>query len=133
MSHIATIELEVNDLESLSRACQRMGLKLVRGKKTYKWYYGDNTCDHAIVVPGANYEIGIHHKEGKYNLETDFWDQMGLKQRLVKMGGYSSNGMLWKELKQRPSGKVTGLLKNKMIITSGCMSGCKGEYERNYC
>jgi len=86
MSHIATIELEVNDLESLSRACQRMGLKLVRGKKTYKWYYGDNTCDHAIVVPGANYEIGIHHKEGKYNLETDFWDQ-GIKTAIGENGG----------------------------------------------
>jgi len=86
MSHIARIELEVNDLSTLDRACQKMGLKLVRNQKSYKWYYGDNTCDHAIVVPGANYEIGIHHKEGKYNLETDFWDE-GIKSAIGDNGG----------------------------------------------
>jgi len=86
MSHIAQIELEVNDLETLGRACKRMGLKLVRGQKSYKWYYGHNDCDHAILVPGADYEIGIHHKEGKYDLETDFWDE-GIKSAIGKNGG----------------------------------------------
>ncbi|MBF0232833.1 MAG: DUF1257 domain-containing protein [Desulfamplus sp.] len=86
MSHIAKIELEVTDIESLSRACQRMGLNFVQGKTTFKWYYGVNQCDHAIIIPGANYEIGIIFKDGKYELETDFWDQ-GITVAIGKNGG----------------------------------------------
>ena len=87
MSHLATIELAVNDLGTLDRACQRMGLKLVQGQKSYKWYYGSKDCDHIISVPGANYEIGIHHKDGKYELETDFWDE-GIKSAIGENGGF---------------------------------------------
>ncbi|SLM30863.1 conserved hypothetical protein [Desulfamplus magnetovallimortis] len=86
MSHIAKIELEVTDIESLSKACQRMGLTLVQGKTSYKWYYGDNKCDHAIIIPGADYEIGLVLKDGKYELETDFYDQ-GIRVAIGQNGG----------------------------------------------
>ena len=86
MSHLAKIELEVTDLESLSRACQCLGLSLVQGKTTFKWYNGDGSCHHAIEVPGAGYEIGLILKEGKYELQTDYWDK-GIEAAIGKNGG----------------------------------------------
>ena len=86
MSHISIIELEVSDLKSLNRACQHMGLKLNQGQTSFKWYYGDQACDHAIVIPGADYEIGLISKDGKYELSTDFWDEK-VKTAIGKNGG----------------------------------------------
>ena len=86
MSHIAKIELEVTDLEALSKACNHMGLNLVKNKTTHKWYYGDATCDHMIEVPNARYEIGIHLRDGKYELSTDFWDKE-METTIGKNGG----------------------------------------------
>jgi hypothetical protein len=86
MSHLARIELEVTDLESLSKACRHIGLTLVQGKTTFKWYNGDGGCQHAIVVPGASYEIGLVLKEDKYELQTDFFDR-GIEAAIGKNGG----------------------------------------------
>ncbi len=33
MSHVATIELDVKDLDALSDACKSLGLELIRDKK----------------------------------------------------------------------------------------------------
>ena len=74
MSHISKIELEVTDLESLDRACRHIGLTLNRNQLTFKWYDGNGQCDHAIIIPGASYEIGLIKKDDKYELQTDFWD-----------------------------------------------------------
>ena len=69
MSHISTIELEVKDLDILSRACSRMGLKLVKGQKSFKWFgVKDGVCDHAISIPDAGYEIGVTKTNGQYEL-----------------------------------------------------------------
>lgn len=87
MSHVATVDLDVKDLDALATACQRLGLELVRGQTTYRWYgqsVGDyplphgfteqdlGHCEHAIRIPPADaealkatqrgqepYEIGI--------------------------------------------------------------------------
>lgn len=75
MSHISKIELEVNDLNTLNSACKRLGLQLVKGQKTFKWFgqkAGD--CDHAIIVPEAEYEIGITSVNGIYELQCDYYD-----------------------------------------------------------
>ena len=86
MSHIAKIELEVTDLDSLTKACQHIGLNLVRGKTTFKWFNGEDKCDHTIEVPGADYEIGLVYKDDKYELQTDFWDK-GIEAAIGKNGG----------------------------------------------
>ena len=77
MSHLAKIELEVTDLESLSKACNKLGLNLIRGKTSFKWYNGNGDCNHAIEVPGASYEIGlvIKGQDKGYILQTDFFDK----------------------------------------------------------
>jgi hypothetical protein len=75
MSHISKIELEVNDIEALRRACSRLGLNLVKGQKTFQWYGKAGNCDHAIKIPDASYEIGISKAGGKYELLCDYFDR----------------------------------------------------------
>ena len=53
MSHISKIELEVTDLGVLSQACKRLGLTLIRGKRTFKWYGKNGACHHVIHIPQA--------------------------------------------------------------------------------
>ena len=102
MSHIAKIELEITDPDTLKLACERLGLQFMENQTTYSWYgtwVGDSPlpegittsdlgkCDHAIHVPGAQYEIGIVKRDRKYILLWDFWHHGGLEQNLGKNAG----------------------------------------------
>lgn len=89
MSHVSSIDLEINDLQALEKMCKEMGLTFVKDKKTYTWYgrfMGDyplakgmkvedlGKCSHAIKVPGSAYEIGVcKQKDGTFRLTYDFW------------------------------------------------------------
>lgn len=101
MSHVATIDLEIKDLDALALACEPLGLELVRGQKAYNWYgrsVGDSPlpvgftaqdlgkCDHVIRIKGTTlngridnrmpYEIGLAtRRDGKagYTLMWDTW------------------------------------------------------------
>ena len=75
MSHISKIELEVKDLGVLGNACARLGLELLKEKRTFKWYGKEAECDHAISVSGADYEIGVMRTDGRYELQCDFYDR----------------------------------------------------------
>ena len=75
MSHISRIELEVRDLGILGQACSRLGLDLIRDRRSFKWYGKESSCDHAIMIPGANYEIGVVKNNGLYELNCDFFDR----------------------------------------------------------
>jgi hypothetical protein len=86
MSHISKIELEVKDLGIFGQACSRLGLRLIRGRKTFRWYGQEAPCDHVVRVPGADYEIGVIHKNGSYELNCDFYDK-NLEKALGKTGG----------------------------------------------
>lgn len=87
MSHVASVSLDIKDLDALETTCASLGLKLIREQKTYLcWGTGrsveqlarwQNTtqkammpegfsledmgkCEHAIRVPGGHgYEIGL--------------------------------------------------------------------------
>ena len=109
MSHVACVELEVNDMEALEETCKELGWNLKRGQKTYKWFgrwvndysAGDaayhhgidpkdyGKCDHAISIPGINYEVGLVQKPtgkpGQYVVIFDFFDQ-ALKDALGGQG-----------------------------------------------
>lgn len=74
MSHISKIELEVRDIQVLSSACNRLGLELLKGQKTFKWYGKEAKCDHAIRVPGAKYEIGVLKNGSIFELSCDYYD-----------------------------------------------------------
>lgn len=72
MSHVATISLQINDLDALAKAAETVGLRLVRNQKTYAWWgrsVGDyplpagftakelGHCDHALVQVDKDGEI----------------------------------------------------------------------------
>ena len=86
MSHISKIELEVKDLGVLGQACSRLGLELIRGQKYFKWYGKEAPCEHAIKVPGANYEIGVIRQNGRYELNCDYYDR-NIEKAVGRKGG----------------------------------------------
>lgn len=106
MSHVATIDLEIDDLTSLQAAAEALGL-MFSEKKTYRWYgrsVGDyplpngfteadlGKCDYAISLPGnaKAYEVGVvRNKNGKgYQLLWDFWNGgFGLEEKIGKNAG----------------------------------------------
>ena len=105
MSHVATIDVQITDLDDLDAACRRLGLELVRGQQTYRWYgehVGDfglpdgfteeelGTCEHAIRLNATQaaalrdsfgddpYEIGVvRRRDGKpgWSLLWDFYQE----------------------------------------------------------
>jgi len=97
VSHLTKIKVEVRSLEDLKAACDRLGFQFMPDQKTYKWFgvwMGDSPlpeginqsdlgkCDHAIRVPGANYEVGVVKQGDKYTLLYDFWTLGGLQESL---------------------------------------------------
>ncbi len=94
MSHVATVDLEIRDLDALGEAAKRIGMRLVLGQATYQWWghsVGDyampegfaeedlGKCDHALVVEGAHastYEVGVvKRRDGRdgFLLQWDFY------------------------------------------------------------
>ena len=93
MSHVATIEVDILDLDALAVAGKKIGMELRRGQRTYRWWghsVGDyplpkgftaaelGKCDHALSILGNNqaYEIGVvRRKDGKpgWALLWDFY------------------------------------------------------------
>jgi hypothetical protein len=97
MSHISRIELEIKDLQCLKEACKRLGFEFCENQQSYQWYgrwVGDSPlpegvtedqlgkCDHAIKVPGAQYEVGVVRKGNGYILLYDDWIKGGLRKKL---------------------------------------------------
>lgn len=120
MSHVASIELEVRDLDSLSAACESLGLELCRGQKTYNWYGRSvgNTklpegftaeelgkCQHAIRIKGTKavgscdrsmpYEIGLMPRRDGKSGYVLLWDTyMGGRGIVEKVGGVKAERLL---------------------------------------
>lgn len=103
MSHVATIDLEVKDLDALEQAAKRLGMVFHRGKPDYRWWgrhEGDfplpagfseddlGKCEHVLAHPNAEYEIGIvRRRDGRpgFTLLWDFIDH-----NLVKVVGHEA-------------------------------------------
>jgi len=102
LSHVAKIELEINSLEDLKKACKQLGFTFCENQKKYAWYgrsVGDyplpegfsaedlGKCDHAIKVPDCLYEIGIIKRGSSYTLLWDSWYRGGLEKKIGKNAG----------------------------------------------
>jgi hypothetical protein len=107
MSHVVNMQLSVDDLGSLQEAAKTLGLELVKGQTSYKWFgrfMGDaplpegftkedlGKCNHVIRLPGNDkaYEIGVvKNKSGSgFSLLFDFWaGGYGLEKAIGKDGG----------------------------------------------
>lgn len=105
MSHVATVDVQITNLDDLAAACQRLGLEFARGQQSYRWY-GEHVrdyplpegfteaelglCEHAIKIPGnlRAYEIGVvKRRDGKpgWMLMWDFFNGgYGLEQVVGK-------------------------------------------------
>ena len=94
MSHVEQVNVQITDLKSLKAACERLGAEFRENQKTHTFFgrsVGDyplpvgftaedlGKCEHAIHVPGVNYEIGVVPlKTGKgYTLLYDFYGSSG--------------------------------------------------------
>lgn len=120
MSHVATIETEIHDLDALAAACESLGLELVRNQKVYNWFgrsVGDyplpvgftaaelGTCDHAIRIKGTSlngkidrtqpYEIGLALRRDGKSGYTMLWDTYHGGHGLVeKVGGEKAEKLI---------------------------------------
>lgn len=91
MSHVTTIDLFITDLDSLAKACDRLGLELVRGQKTFKSYQQGLKCEHLIrakkSTDGLGYEMGlVKRADGKAGYALS-WDHT-MARDLVKAVTY---------------------------------------------
>jgi len=85
MSHVTSIEMdevESYDIQTLKQMCVDEGWEWREGQRTYKSFYGQNSCQHAIRVPGASYEIGVVEEAGKTKLKWDSFSSGGLTKAL---------------------------------------------------
>ncbi len=93
MSHISKIELVIQSLTDLKKACRDMGFEFVENQKSYKWYGAwiggaelpdgvTKECEHAIRVPDAAYEIGVVRRGSNYVLLWDNWQSGGLEAKV---------------------------------------------------
>ena len=102
MSHIARIDLVITSLPDLQAACSDLGFQFVPGQVTYKWFgrwVGDapipdgvttedlGKCDHAIQVPGCDYEVGVVRRGQDYVLLWDNWHAGGLAEKIGANAG----------------------------------------------
>lgn len=93
MSHVLAMEFDICDLAILRRAVAALGGEWREAQRTYRWYgrleNDDPTdpgreraravdwgaCEHAIAVPGGDYEIGVCRRaDGRgFELRYDAW------------------------------------------------------------
>jgi len=62
MSHIAKIEIEIHDLSALKTTAAALGLEVIEGQTTFKYYGAQRgICAHALRIKGqvGGNEIGI--------------------------------------------------------------------------
>lgn len=109
MSHVVSIKTELTDLEAVKAACRELGLIFKPGQTTFKWWgrsEGDypipagmrkadlGQCDHAIGVPGTEWEIGlVRQANGAYKLAFDFYGHRG-QPILDALGGQEAGRFL---------------------------------------
>lgn len=145
MSHVATIEIEIKDLECLKRAAEKLGLEFKENQTTYKWFgqhVGDyplpagfskeelGKCNHALSIKNPKfgdraYEVGIsQRKDGKpgYTLLWDFWQNgYGLKELIgangVELKKEYSAQVAEKHLRKQGFRPVRKVEGNRILIT----------------
>lgn len=103
MSHVTEVKTHFKHLEDIEAATTRLGGKLIRNQRHYRWYgrwVGDTPmpagmtledmgkCDHAIRFPQTDYEVGVRQQDdGTYTLAWDYWGPGGLLKYMGNSAG----------------------------------------------
>jgi len=129
LSHIAKIELEIRDLQSLKDACKKLGFHFMENQKHYRWYgkwVGNQPlpdgiseddlgkCNHAIHIPAAVFEIGIVKKENSYQLIWYSWIGGGLQKAIGKDAGVLKQTYAIESVKRAARKKGYRLIEKRM-------------------
>jgi len=129
LSHIAKIELEIRDLQSLKDACKKLGFHFMENQKHYRWYgkwVGNQPlpdgiseddlgkCNHAIHIPAAVFEIGIVKKDNSYQLLWDSWIGGGLQKAIGKDAGVLKQTYAIESVKRAARKKGYRLIEKRM-------------------
>lgn len=93
MSHLATVEAQIKDLDAVEAACKEMGWTLHRGQTQFKMWYDDQfeKCDHAISIPGNfnGMELGlVKQDDGTFRLHHDDLIEDELEKRMTADNGF---------------------------------------------
>lgn len=94
MSHIATVDLQIFNLEALKIAAASVGLEFLENQKNFRAYRAVNPCVHALRVIGMPnaYEIGLATRgDGSYAL---LWDNYANGQGLCDKIGEDAGLLL---------------------------------------
>lgn len=119
MSHVASVELQITNLDALEQAAEACGLELIRESKTFSWFgrflndwsneqraaalkgydpkqFGH--CEHELRLKGSrrgdgNYSIGLVPRlDGKPGWEL-LYDTYGQGHKLEAAAGVNLNGL----------------------------------------
>lgn len=123
MSHVAHIDLHIKDLDALKVACERIGLELMEGQKTFKWYgkwLDDYHSDKAAVNQGFNPEDfgNCEHTIRLADRRRTQAYEIGLVKRLDGKPGWTLLYDNWGAGKglEAVCGKGAGLLKQSYAV-----------------
>ena len=144
MSHVVDIKTIIYDLDCLKTACAELGIVFKEGQDVYRWWGehgGDyplpagfniddlGHCEHAIQVPGTNWEIGVvkardengNTKEG-YTFLYDFYGSNG--KVLHKYAGENCGTLLQSYAlnKAEKEAKIKGLSTTRIYPKEGIIS-----------
>jgi len=74
MSHFATIQTQIKDIEALKLTCKEMGVTLIQNAEARGYSKNHQHGDYVIKLKGP-YDIAVNkQQDGTYGLITDWWD-----------------------------------------------------------
>lgn len=74
MSHFATIQTQIKDIEALKLTCKEMGVTLIQNAEARGYSKNRQHGDYVIKLKGP-YDIAVNkQQDGTYGLITDWWD-----------------------------------------------------------
>jgi len=74
MSHFATIETQIRDIEALKAACAEMGLTVIPDSQARGYGTAQLKGEFVIKLKGP-YDIAVNRQpDGTFGLTTDWWD-----------------------------------------------------------
>ena len=93
MSHLATISVQIKDIEAMKAACAELGWTFSEGKQNYRWWGSEfpkskqakealaamsteqralaGRCEHSISMNGCQFDIGLVKTDTGYSIVAD--------------------------------------------------------------